>query len=81
MDITYSVPDSVGKEIQQLPNKQAIEALQLAFKRFRKATESQQTRKEALQALRNFKPTKVKMTAEETVRKMRDDRDTRNSNG
>ena len=78
MDIVYSVPDSVGKEISQLPDQQAVEVLQLASKRFREASGSTTEKKRAVQMLRDLKPFKSKKSAVDTVRDMRDQKDTRN---
>jgi hypothetical protein len=76
VNITYNVPDAVGKEIKQLPDAKAIEVLHLASKQFQELTDSQ-AKKMAVELLRNHTPPRARMTAVETVRKMRDERDTR----
>lgn len=69
MDIVYNVSNSVGQKIKQLPTELAIEALQVASKKFMDTTTK--ARRDAVKSLRNHAPSQAKMTAVETVQKMR----------
>lgn len=79
MHVTFNLPDDIGVEIKRLPNADefATEALREKMERYRK-DEAQQKRDEAFQDILDFTPMESTELSEETVRKEREKRDTRN---
>ena len=80
MNITISVPPDIEMDFKKLPDAHqfAVEALREKIKGCRKNDIQQKKRDEAFQALLDFIPMDSMELSEDTVRKEREKRDSRN---